>query len=74
VGQTAQAQRNRSRAGRTSGRKAPAGSRQLARPAAGVDRDALLDALFPTGLPAREDVIRAVADWLDDAERLANMR
>jgi hypothetical protein len=30
--------------------------------------------LFPTGMPAREQVIRAVSGWLDDAERLARMR
>jgi hypothetical protein len=39
----------------------------------GIDRDALLKALFPDGLPAREEVIRAVSGWLDDAERLARM-
>jgi hypothetical protein len=40
----------------------------------GVDRDALLRAVFPGGMPAREEVIRAVSGWLDDAERLARMR
>jgi hypothetical protein len=40
----------------------------------GIDRDALLKALFPTGMPAREQVIRAVSGWLDDAERLTRMR
>jgi hypothetical protein len=39
-----------------------------------VDRDALLAALFPVGIPAREDVIRELADWLDQAERLATAR
>ena len=39
-----------------------------------VDRDALLKMLFPHGVPAREEVIRAATDWLDAAERLANMR
>jgi len=34
----------------------------------------LLVALFPSGIPAKEDVIRAVGEWLDDAERLAKMR
>jgi len=33
----------------------------------------LLKALFPNGIPPREDVIRAVNSWLDDAERLARM-
>jgi hypothetical protein len=39
-----------------------------------VDRDALLKALFPNGIPAKENVIRALNGWLDDAERLARMR
>lgn len=38
-----------------------------------VNRDALLEALFPNGLPAREAVIRAANDWLDQAEQLARM-
>src|ERR687885_396866 len=42
--------------------------------AAGVDRDALLQALFPNGVPAREDVIRAVSQLLDEAERLTRLR
>ena len=40
----------------------------------GADRDALLAALFPNGIPPREDVIRAVNQWLDEGERLAAMR
>jgi C2H2-type zinc finger len=39
-----------------------------------ADRDTLLKALFPNGIPPKEDVIRAVNVWLDDAERLARMR
>ena len=39
-----------------------------------VDRDALLKALFPSGIPARQDVLRDVTDWLDHAERLARSR
>jgi uncharacterized C2H2 Zn-finger protein len=42
--------------------------------AAGVNRDALLQALFPNGLPARESVIRAANDWLDQAEQLAKLK
>jgi len=38
------------------------------------DRDSLLAALFPNGVPPREDVIRAVGQWLDEADRLAAMR
>jgi uncharacterized C2H2 Zn-finger protein len=37
----------------------------------GVNRDALLQAIFPNGLPAREAVIRRANEWLDEAERLA---
>jgi len=40
----------------------------------GIDRDVLLKAVFPGGMPPREDVIRAATGWLDDAERLARMR
>ena len=39
-----------------------------------VDRDALLRALFPAGIPPRQDVIEAVNDWLKEAERLARSR
>jgi hypothetical protein len=38
-----------------------------------ADRDALLRGLFPNGIPPREDVIRAVNVWLDEAERLARL-
>jgi uncharacterized C2H2 Zn-finger protein len=40
----------------------------------GINRDALLKTLFPQGIPAREDVMRAASGWLDDAERLSRMR
>lgn len=39
-----------------------------------VNRDQLLQALFPNGLPAREEVIRRANAWLDDAEQLAKMK
>jgi hypothetical protein len=42
--------------------------------ATGADRDGLLRSLFPDGIPAREDVIRAINAWLDEADRLATMR
>ena len=42
--------------------------------AATVNRDALLAAIFPQGIPPRENVIRALNTWLDEAERLARMR
>lgn len=37
----------------------------------GVDRDALLAAVFPNGVPPKESVIREVSAWLDEAEKLA---
>jgi ketosteroid isomerase-like protein len=40
----------------------------------GIDRDALLKTLFPDGMPAREEVIRAASGWLDNAERFSRMR
>jgi hypothetical protein len=39
-----------------------------------VDRDRLLKTLFPNGLPAREETLRAATAWLDEAERLARTR
>jgi endogenous inhibitor of DNA gyrase (YacG/DUF329 family) len=35
-----------------------------------VDHDALLQALFPAGLPARAEVLRDLNAWLDEAERI----
>jgi hypothetical protein len=40
----------------------------------GIDRDALLSALFPNGIPPREHVIRAVNEWLAEGDRLATLR
>ena len=39
-----------------------------------VDRDRLLAMLFPNGIPAREEVVRDIAAWLDHAERLVRRR
>lgn len=39
-----------------------------------VNRDALLQALFPNGVPAREAVIRRANAWLDEAEQLARAK
>jgi hypothetical protein len=39
-----------------------------------VNHDALLESLFPNGIPAREQAIRAVNASLDEADRLAQMR
>jgi hypothetical protein len=41
---------------------------------ASVDRDALLAAVFPNGVPPKESVIRDVSAWLDEAEKLARRR
>jgi hypothetical protein len=39
-----------------------------------VNRDALLQALFPGGIPASEGTIRSLNAWLDEAERIARPR
>ena len=39
-----------------------------------IDRDALLQTLFPNGVPAREAVWQAANEWLDLADQLANMK
>jgi hypothetical protein len=66
---TATSTRRRRPAGTASG-----SARGRARRDGSVDRDALLQKLFPNGIPAKEDVIRAINSWLDDAERLAKMK
>ncbi len=51
---------------------APTGSMpRAARRTDSVDRDALLQTLFPNGIPARESLIRELNNWLDQAEQLA---
>jgi hypothetical protein len=50
------------------------GATRTSAPSAGVNRDALLATLFPNGVPPRESVIREVASWLDQAERIAKGR
>ena len=49
-------------------------SRSRSRGERTINRDQLLQALFPEGIPAKESVIRSVNSWLDEAERLARMR
>jgi len=49
------------------------GRSSMPRAADGINRDALLTTLFPTGIPAREEVMRAASSWLDEAERLAKL-
>ena len=41
--------------------------------AATIDRNQLLETLFPNGVPPREDVIRRVGSWLDEADQLAKL-
>ena len=41
---------------------------------AAVEHDALLRALFPAGIPPRQDIIAAVNDWLSQADTLARQR
>jgi uncharacterized C2H2 Zn-finger protein len=53
--------------GRRTGRAARASARQ-------VDRDALLQLVFPGGVPAREAVIRDANAWLDEAGRLTQLK
>lgn len=57
--------------GRRTSPSSPTRASRTARSATGLDRDALLAALFPNGIPAKESVIREVNAWLDQAERLA---
>jgi hypothetical protein len=40
----------------------------------GVDHDALLRALFPDGIPPRQETIAAVNTWLAQADLLARRR
>ena len=71
--------RSRRRTGKASGGRSSAASLGAeARPTAAgdfvVDRDALLRIVFPNGIPVRDDVIRTVSRWLDEAEMLARLR
>lgn len=73
------AQNARSRSAATGNRKrrGSADGRPRAQNTSGansIDRDALLRTLFPNGVPAREEALRAVSKWLDEADRLAAMR
>jgi len=68
----------RRRSAATPPKATPARTARRTRTASGdgnsLNRDALLSALFPQGVPPRESVIREVAAWLDQAERLAKLR
>jgi Zinc finger, C2H2 type len=89
VGSSAQARAKSARRSSSATRQRTAGRASTARAAADgsrvaggvrrdgsarVDRDALLQAIFPGGVPAREAVIRAANAWLDEAERLAKLK
>jgi hypothetical protein len=39
-----------------------------------VDHDALLKALFPGGIPPRQETVTAVSAWLAEADKLARLR
>lgn len=77
---TAQTRRSRGTTPRaTAPRPRPTATLRARRPSpngrrARIDRDALLQTLFPNGVPAREAVIREANTWLDQAERLARMK
>jgi hypothetical protein len=82
AGTSRNASKQRGRRGRTAAaRSTPARSqttrtrrrRSTASPSPRVNRDALLQALFPGGIPARENVIRQLNTWLDEGERLARL-
>jgi len=49
-------------------------ARRVASRPPGFDRDQLLSALFPNGIPAKSETLRAVNAWLDEGERLAKAR
>src|SRR5262245_8024712 len=63
--------KSRARARTTSAGRRTAASAAANSAGQSVDRDALLRALFPDGIPPRQEVIAQVNAWLDEAERLA---
>jgi uncharacterized C2H2 Zn-finger protein len=69
----ATASRTRAASGSRAGSRAGGSRGQSRSGSASVNRDSLLQALFPGGIPARESVIREVNSWLDEAERLAKL-
>ena len=75
AGSRATARANRATSRRPA--RTTAARRRVTTPAAtdgvgqGIDRDALLAAVFPSGIPPRQDVIAQVNAWLDEGERLA---
>jgi len=63
----------RQSASSSSRRARPSAASTTSRRRRGVDRDALLNALFPTGLPANAALVAALGAWLEEGERLAKM-
>jgi hypothetical protein len=63
--------RRRSRVARTTATRL---SRSSSSSNGAINRDRLLQTLFPDGIPAKESVIRSVNNWLDEAERLTRVR
>lgn len=60
----------------TAAKRRASGSARRTRAAAngdGLQRDAMIAAVFPNGIPPREEVIRSVNAWLDEAERLSRL-
>ncbi len=80
--QTKPRRRSRKTAAATAGAAAAgAATRRRTRRASGVgatdgrvNRNGLLQTIFPNGLPAREEVIKQANAWLDEAERLARTK
>jgi uncharacterized C2H2 Zn-finger protein len=54
--------------------RAPGPARSSDGSRSGINRDALLQSIFPNGVPAREEVIRRANAWLDEAELLARSK
>ena len=76
AGQSARARRSRTRASATNSSRAPARLRQARQTnqTATVNRDALLQSLFPDGIPASAHLLQAIEQWLESAEEIARMR
>src|SRR5215208_1501736 len=83
AGRSAQATKRRASVGQLSSAKRDSATKTTTRTSTrspksanrnGIDRDALLTMVFPSGMPAREEVIRAASGWLDEAERLSRVR
>jgi uncharacterized C2H2 Zn-finger protein len=89
AGASTRAQRTRARRGHRNGggttrrdaaaqttrqQTTPARRRSNSSASGGINRDSLLQALFPNGVPAREEVIRRANAWLDEAEQLARSK